>query len=95
MGITYPAALLLGLALAGVPTPIHFLARARPVRLAYPTVRFLVEAIKHRRSLFRFRDIIVLCLRILAIVFLAAAFARLFSLSRSAIALEGEELQRE
>ncbi len=90
MGVTYPTALLLGLALAGVPTLVHFLARPRPVRLPYSTVRFLREAIKHRRALFRFRDLLVLLLRVLAVIFLAAAFARLFSRSSSAIALEGD-----
>ena len=91
MGITTPVALLLGLALVGVPTLVHFLARPRPVRLPYSTVRFLREAIKQRRALFRFRDLLVLCLRVLAVLFLAAAFARLFSRSSSLIAVEGDE----
>lgn len=77
--------------MVGVPTLVHFLARSRPVRLRYPTVRFLLEAIKHRRALFRFRDLLVLLLRAAAVLLLAAAFARLFSRAHSAIELEGEE----
>ena len=84
-------ALLLGAGLVAVPMLIHLLAKPRPVRVKYSTVRFVNEAVKHRRSLFRFRDFLVVCLRIAAVILLAAAFARLFTRSSSAVAVEGDE----
>ena len=91
MAVMYPLALILGIVLVVLPTLVHLLARPRPVRLPYPTVRFLREAVKQRRALFRLRDILILLLRGLAVVLLAAAFARLFTRTDSAIALDGTQ----
>src|SRR5665213_1550412 len=60
----------------GLPLLIHWLTRPRPIRLALSTIRFVREAVQQRRARHRLRDIILLLLRALAVLLLAAAFAR-------------------
>ena len=55
---------------------VHWLTRPRPVRLPLSTLRFVREAIQQRRARHRLRDLIVLALRTMAVLLLAAAMAR-------------------
>jgi hypothetical protein len=69
---------LLALPAVGLPVLIHFLTRARPRTIRYPTLRFLVEAGAGRQTLHRLRVIVLLALRCLAVAALALVFARPF-----------------
>ena len=69
-------AIALGIAAVCVPFLVHWLTKPRPVRLPISTIRFVREAVQQRRARHRLRDIIVLTLRTLAILLLAAAIAR-------------------
>jgi len=77
LGFTNPW-LLFGLFAAGLPVLIHFLTRARPRRIAFPPLRFLLEACARQQSLHRLRTIILLTLRTLAVLALALLFTRPF-----------------
>ncbi|GAA4436101.1 BatA and WFA domain-containing protein [Bremerella cremea] len=65
----------LGIAAATAPVLIHWLTRPRPVKMPLSTLRFVREAIQQRSAVDRLRDWIILALRCLAILLLAAAFA--------------------
>lgn len=65
----------LGLIAAGVPVVVHWLTRPRPVKLHLSTLRFVRDAVQQRRAAHRLRDFIILALRTLAILLIAAAFA--------------------
>ena len=69
---------LLALPAVGLPVLIHFLTRARPRTIRYPTLRFLVEAGGGRQALHRLWVIVLLALRCLAVAALALVFARPF-----------------
>ena len=71
-----PWAISVGLAAAGLPIVIHWLTRPRPVRLPLSTLRFVQQAVAQRRAHHRLRDLLVLLLRTLAVLLLAAAIAR-------------------
>lgn len=75
---------LLGLAGAGLPILVHFLTRARPRIIRYPTYHLLLEAGAGRQALHRLRTWLVLALRTLAIAALVLAFARPFWRDRRA-----------
>ncbi len=66
----------MGVAAAAVPVAVHFLTRPRPVPVPLSTLRFVREAIRQRRARHRLRDFLVLLLRTLAVLLLAAAVAR-------------------
>jgi len=77
-GVTllHPWAAALGTVAIGLPIAIHFLTRPRPVRVPLSTVRFVRQALQQKKSRHRFRDILVLLLRALAVLLLAWAFSR-------------------
>ena len=70
--------ILAGLAAVGLPVLIHFLTRARPRVIRYPTYHLLVQAGSGRQALDRLRTWIVLALRTLAVAALVLAFTRPF-----------------
>src|SRR5260221_9045472 len=72
----HPAILVLGAVAATLPVVIHWLTRPKPARLALSTIRFVREAVAQRRARHWLRDFIVLTLRTLAVLLLAAAIAR-------------------
>ncbi|MGD0383035.1 MAG: BatA and WFA domain-containing protein [Thermoguttaceae bacterium] len=76
MTFLHPWAIVMGVLAAGVPTAIHFLTRPRPVRMPLSTLRFVQDAVRQRRSWHRFRDILLLALRTLAVLLIALAVAR-------------------
>ena len=76
MTFLHPWAILLGVLAAGLPLAVHFLTKPRPVRLPLSTLRFLREAIHQRRAKHVVRDILILLLRTLAVLFIALAIAR-------------------
>ncbi|MEN6459165.1 MAG: BatA and WFA domain-containing protein [Thermoguttaceae bacterium] len=76
MTFLHPWAIVLGVAAAAVPVLVHWLTSPRPVRMPLSTIRFVREAVHERRSWRRLRDIILLCLRTLAILLIALAVAR-------------------
>jgi hypothetical protein len=76
MTFLHPWIAWLGVAAVGVPVVVHWLTRPRPVRMPLSTLRFVREAIQQRRARHRLRDLIILTLRTLAVVLLAAAMAR-------------------
>jgi len=67
---------LAGLAAVGLPVLIHFLTRARPRRIRFPTFHLLVEAGTGRQALHRLRTWLVLAARTLLVAALVLAFAR-------------------
>lgn len=73
-----PWAILIGVVAAGLPVAVHFLTRPRPVRMPLSTLKFVHEAVLHRRTRHRLRDAIVLALRCLAVLLIALAVARPF-----------------
>jgi hypothetical protein len=76
MTFLHPWAIGLGLAAAALPIAIHLLTKPRPVRMPLSTIRFVRAAVRQRRARSRLRDIIILSLRGLAVLLLAAAVAR-------------------
>jgi len=62
--------------LAALPVAIHFLTRARPRPIRYPTLRFLREAGGGTQALHRLRLIALLTLRCLAVLAAVLAFSR-------------------
>lgn len=75
MTFAYPWMLMLGVVAAAAPLAIHWLTRPRPTRMPLSTLRFVREAIRQRRATHRLRDFIILALRTVAILLIAAAFA--------------------
>ena len=82
--------LLAGLAAVGLPVLIHFLTRARPRVIRYPTYHLLVEAGSGRQALDRLRTWIVLVLRALAVTALVLLFCRPFLRAPGAATEPGE-----
>src|SRR5437868_4788634 len=76
MTFLHPWAIGLGLAAAVLPVAIHLLTKPRPVRMPLSTIRFVRAAVRQRRARSRLRDFIILGLRALAVVLIAAAVAR-------------------
>src|SRR5438067_1504631 len=64
------------LAAISVPVLIHLLTRRTRRRMPLPTVRFLQRSLARRSRLFRWRQLILLLLRIAALSALVLAFAR-------------------
>lgn len=77
MTVLAPAMLFLGLAVA-VPLLLHLLQRHQGPRMVFPALRYLRRAEREHASRIRLRQILLLALRVLAILLLAAAAARPF-----------------
>ena len=69
-------ALGIGAVAAGLPILIHWLTRPRPVVRPLSTIRFVLQVVRQRRARHRLRDLVILSLRTLAVLFLASAIAR-------------------
>ncbi len=70
------SALLPWLAAAAVPIAIHLLTRKTRRKLDLPTLKFLQRTMAHQSRLFRWRHLLLLLLRVLAVVALTLAFTR-------------------
>ena len=81
--------LLAGLAAVGLPVLIHYLTRARPLRLAFPPFKFLLEACAGQQAVHRLRTILLLTIRCLAVLALVLLFARPFLKPTGAAASAG------
>ncbi|MFW6108799.1 MAG: BatA domain-containing protein, partial [bacterium] len=77
LDFTHPG-MLAALSAGVLPIVIHYLTRARPRRIRFPTFRFLVEAGSGRQAMQRLRDFILLLLRCLAVAALVGLFSRPF-----------------
>src|SRR5215831_7152151 len=70
--------MLAGMLAVGLPVLIHYLTRARPKRVPFPPLKFLIEACAGQQSIHRLRKIILLTLRCLAVLALVLLFSRPF-----------------
>src|SRR5437867_2478110 len=77
---------LLALAAVGIPVLIHYLTRARPRRVKFPPLQFLLEACAGQQTLHRLRTWIVLTVRCLAVIALVLLFSRPFLRAPDALA---------
>ncbi len=59
-----------------IPVAIHLLTRRTPVRLVFPTIRFLKSAKASQSRLYRVRHILLLLLRTAILALVLAAFLR-------------------
>ena len=75
MSFINPYFLMAAMAVAG-PLLLHLLLRNRPKRQVLPTLRFLPASAQQSMSMHRFKNVLLLVLRSLAILLLVAAFAR-------------------
>ena len=77
MGLSFLTPMLLaGTALVAVPVVLHLVMRRKPVKHAFPALRFLRErAVANRRRL-RLNHLLLLLLRMAAVALLAVALAR-------------------
>lgn len=87
--LQYPA--LIGLlALAGVPLAVHLLARAKPAEYRFSNIEFLRQVLRVTTRLRRPKDWLLLVLRTVALLAIAAAFLGPLLLSKNA-PLPGEK----
>lgn len=70
------AILLAGAALVAVPILLHLLMRQQPKRIIFPAVRFIRQRQQSNRRRLRFRHLLLLTARCLAILLLVLAVAR-------------------
>ncbi|MEM9365620.1 MAG: BatA domain-containing protein [Planctomycetota bacterium] len=82
----FNASLLIGTLLATIPIALHLLARRKPKRVIFPTVRFLTERLSQQHSRLRIRRWWLLALRVVALVGMALALARPHILAASVAA---------
>jgi len=68
--------LALGALAAGIPVAMHLMARRRPKPTPFPTIRWLSETMAAHRSRHRLKHLILLILRVVAVLWLALAFAQ-------------------
>ncbi|MFH1266490.1 MAG: BatA domain-containing protein, partial [Planctomycetota bacterium] len=68
--------LLAGTALVAIPIVLHLIMRQRPRHFEFPAIRFIQKRHDVNRRRLRLRHLVLLVLRALAIVLLAAALAR-------------------
>jgi len=61
---------------AGGPLLIHLMLRNRPKRQVLPTLRFLPESALQTVAMHRLKNLLLLLLRVLVVLLIAAAFAR-------------------
>ena len=69
-------AMLWGAVAAGVPVILHLTGRARPVAHKFAALRFIVASHRSATRALRVKNLLLLILRILAILFLVLALAR-------------------
>ncbi|MEX2281329.1 MAG: VWA domain-containing protein [Gemmatimonadota bacterium] len=77
MGLLAPLALLLAAAVA-VPIILHLFQRHQGPRLVFPALRYLRRAEREHARRIKFRQLLLLALRVLALILLAVAAARPF-----------------
>jgi hypothetical protein len=77
MSFLHPLVLAAGLGI-GLPILAHLLSRYQVQRTAWAAMRFLNRSVRVRTRQLRLRDILLLCLRCLAVVLLVLAFAKPF-----------------
>ena len=91
MSLLFQHPALLGLlALAGLPVLVHLLSRARPPVYRFSNIDFLRRVLRRTARIRRPQDWLLLLLRTLALLAIAAAFASPFLISKSA-SLPGEK----
>jgi hypothetical protein len=91
VSLLFQSPALLGLlALAGLPVLVHLLSRARPPVYRFSNLDFMRRVLRKTARIRRPKDWLLLALRTLALLALAAAFASPFLVSKSA-ALPGEK----
>src|SRR5687767_12625173 len=77
MGFLAPAGLFLAAAVA-VPIILHLFQRHQGPRLVFPALRYLRRAEREHARRIKFRQLLLLALRVLALILLAVAAARPF-----------------
>ena len=75
MDFVHPG-LLGGIALLGVPIALHLIMRQQPRRLEFPALRFVRNRLDANRRKLRLRHLLLLAMRALAVVLIAAGLAR-------------------
>ncbi len=75
LALTNPA-LWIGAVALGIPLAIHLLTRRTPVKIVFPTIRFLQNARASQSRLYRIRHYLLLALRTAIILLVLAAFLR-------------------
>jgi hypothetical protein len=85
MGFLHPWAVWLGIVTVALPVVVHLLTRPRPRRFPLSTIRFVLATLRDRRARHRLRNFVILSLRVLAILLLAAAIARPLTASRPVV----------
>jgi hypothetical protein len=91
LSLLFQSPALLGLlALAGLPVLVHLLSRARPPVYRFSNLDFMRRVLRKTARIRRPKDWLLLALRTLALLALAAAFASPFLVSKSA-SLPGEK----
>ena len=91
MSLLFQSPALLGLlALAGLPVLVHLLSRARPPVYLFSNLDFMRRVLRKTARVRKPKDWLLLALRTLCLLALAAAFASPFLVSKSA-ALPGEK----
>lgn len=70
------ASLIFGSLLVAAPIILHLMMRRRPKQLVFPALRFVKERREQNQRRLRLRQLLLLALRCLAVVALAAALAR-------------------
>jgi hypothetical protein len=81
---------LVALVCAGLPVLIHFLTRARPRIVRFPTFHLLMEAGSGLQALDRLRTILLLCIRCLAVCALILTFAQPHLKAPAVVSAENE-----
>ncbi|WP_439624539.1 BatA domain-containing protein [Gemmata sp.] len=89
MTLLHPWAIWFGAAGVALPAVVHLLTRPRPRPYPLSTIRFVRAALRDRRSRHRLRNFVVLGLRALAVLLLAAAVARPLGATRPLVVPDG------
>jgi hypothetical protein len=82
--------MLLGIAAVALPIAAHLLSRRARQQIVFPTIRFLLQTAAAQSRLFRLRRLLLLLLRCLALVLIAAAFAQPVWFDRPSIAASAD-----
>lgn len=77
MGVLSPLFLVAGLAI-GIPVFLHLFYRQKTRRLSFPALRYLVRTEREHAKEIRLRQLLLLLIRVLALLLLVGAGARLF-----------------
>jgi hypothetical protein len=81
MGALSPLFLLAGLTI-GVPIYLHLFHRHQTIRLSFPALRYLERTEREHAKQIRFRQLLLLASRVLVLLLICGAGARLFFLGR-------------